>query len=342
MFLILGGCFVGAAIFFAATYLIASVRWVPLNKIVITQRYGAVHRTLKPGYHFLWPFENVVSVAWEWDEESASHRRQRTGIHGCLLPTAKFQIDAMPCTVRTSDNAEMKVNSVLTIRITNVEVFHASFNANPIEYILKQIELEITTVCHHQTAKTIFSDYNVVRKPCQDRLETLASSMAFVIEAFDIQSIEHSKDTMDLETKQAGERRARELALEVATAEHKLQTEREILRQTEAVRKMENEQRLALAALENAQALEESKRREEERQATHRRALEALDSEQMTLLRKQEIMSWGGPEAYLRKLELEERTRTMEMFANSKITTLTPDGLRYIFTPSKTVREIEQ
>ena len=101
--------------------IIRAIRIVPQRREYIVERLGKYHKTLKPGFHALIPFVDVVSFIQDLREET---------------------IDVPPQECFTKDNVQVEVDGVIYIQVTDAE--KASYGIT--DYRTAAIQLAQTTV----------------------------------------------------------------------------------------------------------------------------------------------------------------------------------------------------
>ncbi|QJB70972.1 SPFH domain-containing protein [Mycoplasma sp. 1654_15] len=85
-----------------AIILVSRIRIIPQSHFYIVERLGKYHRTIQNGLHFIWPFLERISLKENWKEKVYDFPAQD---------------------IITKDNANIKVDSVVFLQITDPKLF---------------------------------------------------------------------------------------------------------------------------------------------------------------------------------------------------------------------------
>lgn len=150
--------------FIILTSIINGIITVPHNTIAIIERFGKYKKTLTSGINFLYPFDKIKQINWNYYE--AEHHTNNPIIKKnvatyTFIPSHIITIDIPPVMCRSKDNLEISIDSSIRYQITNpmLAVYECS---EPLGYIQDVVVETIRNICSNVDAASIQNNYGLV------------------------------------------------------------------------------------------------------------------------------------------------------------------------------------
>lgn len=181
-------------------------------EVMIVERWGKYHTTLKPGLHWLWPvMESPRKVKWRYmDVQHNSSQASIVSVHTNHVDMREHLIDFGKQHVITHDTVEMYIDALVYFRITDprLAVLEVANLPDAIE-LLTQATLR--NIIATMTLDDTFSSREKLNQELLFKMRPDAERWGVVVtrvEIFDIQPDEKIKKAMESQIKAERSRRA--------------------------------------------------------------------------------------------------------------------------------------
>jgi len=118
-------------------YILASIKVVNENKFQLTRFFGRNFRVLHSGINNLLPFESIITLKWESEQEQ-SNGKTKTVINVMTeFPLSETKLDPPPVAALTKDSVKVSVNGVLWWHVVRSDNMFALVNivVSPLEQL---------------------------------------------------------------------------------------------------------------------------------------------------------------------------------------------------------------
>jgi len=223
------------------------VKIVPEKEVWIIERLGEFHRALGPGMNFTFPFldrHKIIKRIHREKDESGKVIKERVEKVLAKIPFEKdINIDIDPVEMITRDNANIKIDTIIFIRIPKssgknepggiyANAVKAAYEVD--DYYNGVIEATITSlrnIVGNQTLNdildndiTIINDagekeHTTIEEEVKKNVQKYVKDWGITVKTFDIQKLEPTKEMREAMEKQAAAEREKQAAIQKAEAE---------------------------------------------------------------------------------------------------------------------------
>ncbi len=222
------------------------VKIVPEKEVWIFERLGEFHKALGPGMNFTFPFldkHKIIKRIHREKDESGKVIKETVEKVLAKIPYEKdINIDIDPVEMITRDNANIKIDTIIFIRIPKASgnelggiyanAVKAAYEVD--DYYNGVIEATITSlrnIVGNQTLNdildndiTIINDdgeeeHTTIEEEVKKNVQKYVKDWGIVVKTFDIQKLEPTKEMREAMEKQAAAEREKQAAIQRAEAQ---------------------------------------------------------------------------------------------------------------------------
>lgn len=219
-----------AGIFLYLAYkLFRCIRIIPSQDVLIVERLGKYHRSLRSGFHILMPFIDRDAYYHTLKEQS---------------------IDVQPQICITHDNVQVKVDGVLYLKL--IDPVKASYGIE--DYRFASIQLAQTTmraiIGTMELDKSIGGEKDLINKTIVDAIDQAAEPWGIQVNRYEILNIVPPKSVLDAMEKEKKAQISKKSSISLSEGERDSRINRSLGLKEEAINKSEGEKQRRINSAE--------------------------------------------------------------------------------------------